>query len=405
MPFYQRAFLYLFRKRTKTALLFLILLLVNSMILGTVMILHAAQTTQISIEKKSKAKAVCEITQDRDRISSQDISAVKQLPHITFLNRQAESPAYLSDFLPITASDSQKPENSQIHLTAYDDLEKDGPFATQNYRLTDGTLIQPQLDSSAVIHETFATVNGISIGDQIHLENEHGKTITVTVCGLFLSGNEHQQNNTLDSLYRIENQIFIDIKSYTTLFNSDQFNQLIVYTDQPGQTEALAEELQELFGEKAEVTSSDVLYQQMKAPLEQIIRITKLMMAFTLLSGTVIVSLILCMWMRSRQREMAVLISLGESKGTIFLQTFLESAMIFLLAAIGSCCLGTLSANVLQTILSASEPTLVMTPSLQMKEIATLFAAGSLVILTAVLLSLVPVLTTNPKDILSRMEG
>lgn len=405
MPFYQRAFLYLFRKRTKTALLFLILLLVNSMILGTVMILHAAQTTQISIEKKSKAKAVCEITQDRDRISSQDISAVKQLPHITVLNRQAESPAYLSDFLPITASDSQKPENSQIHLTAYDDLEKDGPFATQNYRLTDGTLIQPQLDSSAVIHETFATVNGISIGDQIHLENEHGKTITVTVCGLFLSGNEHQQNNTLDSLYRIENQIFIDIKSYTTLFNSDQFNQLIVYTDQPGQTEALAEELQELFGEKAEVTSSDVLYQQMKAPLEQIIRITKLMMAFTLLSGTVIVSLILCMWMRSRQREMAVLISLGESKGTIFLQTFLESVMIFLLAAIGSCCLGTLSANVLQTILSASEPTLVMTPSLQMKEIATLFAAGSLVILTAVLLSLVPVLTTNPKDILSRMEG
>lgn len=405
MPFYQRAFLYLFRKRTKTALLFLILLLVNSMILGTVMILHAAQTTQISIEKKSKAKAVCEITQDRDRISSQDISAVKQLPHITFLNRQAESPAYLSDFLPITASDSQKPENSQIHLTAYDDLEKDGPFATQNYRLTDGTLIQPQLDSSAVIHETFATVNGISIGDQIHLENEHGKTITVTVCGLFLSGNEHQQNNTLDSLYRIENQIFIDIKSYTTLFNSDQFNQLIVYTDQPGQTEALAEELQELFGEKAEVTSSDVLYQQMKAPLEQIIRITKLMMAFTLLSGTVIVSLILCMWMRSRQREMAVLISLGESKGTIFLQTFLESVMIFLLAAIGSCCLGTLSANVLQTILSASEPTLVMTPSLQIKEIATLFAAGSLVILTAVLLSLVPVLTTNPKDILSRMEG
>ena len=405
MPFYQRAFLYLFRKRTKTALLFLILLLVNSMILGTVMILHAAQTTQISIEKKSKAKAVCEITQDRDRISSQDISAVKQLPHITFLNRQAESPAYLSDFLPITASDSQKPENSQIHLTAYDDLEKDGPFATQNYRLTDGTLIQPQLDSSAVIHETFATVNGISIGDQIHLENEHGKTITVTVCGLFLSGNEHQQNNTLDSLYRIENQIFIDIKSYTTLFNSDQFNQLIVYTDQPGQTEALAEELQELFGEKAEVTSSDVLYQQMKAPLEQIIRITKLMMAFTLLSGTVIVSLILCMWMRSRQREMAVLISLGESKGTIFLQTFLESVMIFLLAAIGSCCLGTLSANVLQTILSASEPTLVMTPRLQMKEIATLFAAGSLVILTAVLLSLVPVLTTNPKDILSRMEG
>ncbi|MBS5150724.1 MAG: ABC transporter permease [Butyricicoccus pullicaecorum] len=405
MPFYQRAFLYLFRKRAKTILLFLILLLVSSMILGTVMILHAAQTTRISMEQKSKAKAVCEITQDKDRISSQDISAVKQLPHITFLNRQAESPAYLSDFLPITASDSKKPENSQIHLTAYDDLGKDSPFATQNYRLTDGTLIQPQSDFSAVIHKTFATMNGISIGDRIRLKNEHGKTITATVRGLFLSGNEHQQDNTLDSLYRIENQIFIDTKSYTTLFDSDQFNRLIVYTDQPEQTETLAEKLQELLGEKAEVTSSDVLYQQMKAPLEQIIRITKLMIVFTLLSGTVIVSLILCMWTRSRQREMVIFISLGESKGRIFLQTFLESVMIFLMAAIGSCCLGTLSANVLQTILSASEPTLILAPSLQMKEIAILFVSGSLVILTAVLLSLLPVFTANPKDILSKMEG
>ena len=68
--------------------------------------------------------------------------------------------------------------NRKIHrfvLTAYDDLEKDGPFATQNYRLTGGKLINPQSDSSAVINETFATINGISIGDRIRLENEHGK--------------------------------------------------------------------------------------------------------------------------------------------------------------------------------------------------------------------------------------
>ena len=226
MSFYHRACLYLFRKRSKTVLLFLILLLVNSMILGTVMILHAAQTTKVSMQEKSKAKAVCEITQDTYQLSSQDISAAAQLPHVTFLNRHAESPGYLSDFLPITASDSQKPENSQIHLTAYDDLEKDGPFATQNYRLTGGKLINPQSDSSAVINETFATINGISIGDRIRLENEHGKTISATVCGLFLSGNEHQQDNTLDSLYRIENQIFIDAKSYIALFGADRFNRL-----------------------------------------------------------------------------------------------------------------------------------------------------------------------------------
>lgn len=48
------------------------------------------------------------------------------------------------------------------------------------------------------------------------------KSISATVCGLFLSGNEHQQDNTLNSLYRIENQIFIDAKSYITLFGADR---------------------------------------------------------------------------------------------------------------------------------------------------------------------------------------
>lgn len=57
MSFYHRACLYLFRKRSKTVLLFLILLLVNSMILGTVMILHAAQTTQSVYAGKIKGES------------------------------------------------------------------------------------------------------------------------------------------------------------------------------------------------------------------------------------------------------------------------------------------------------------------------------------------------------------
>ena len=43
MPFYQRGVLYLTRKRAKSILLLMIFLFVNSMILGTNMILHAAE--------------------------------------------------------------------------------------------------------------------------------------------------------------------------------------------------------------------------------------------------------------------------------------------------------------------------------------------------------------------------
>ncbi len=43
MPFYRRGFLYLVRKRAKSLLLLLIFLAVNTMLLGTGMILRAAE--------------------------------------------------------------------------------------------------------------------------------------------------------------------------------------------------------------------------------------------------------------------------------------------------------------------------------------------------------------------------
>ena len=56
MPFYQRSFLYLIRKRTKSILLLLIFLLVNSMILSTNMILHATERTEAAHAGKNESK-------------------------------------------------------------------------------------------------------------------------------------------------------------------------------------------------------------------------------------------------------------------------------------------------------------------------------------------------------------
>lgn len=58
------------------------------------------------------------------------------------------------------------------------------------------------------------------------------------------------------------------------------------------------------------------------------------MRLLTFFTGTMIVSLLLCMWMRSRQKEMAVLISMGEQKHIILLQALLEAAIVFLIALV-----------------------------------------------------------------------
>ena len=168
----------------------------------------------------------------------------------------------------------------------------------------------------------------------------------------------------------------------------------------------MAESIQGVLRDKADVTASDALYQQMKAPLTQITRVVSLMRLLSFFNGTVIVSLLLCMWMRNRQKEMAVFISMGEQKTIIFLQALLEAAVVFLIALIGSCGLGSPASSWLQDLLLSSVETGVsLQVSLQFTDIALLLGIGGGVTVIAVLLSLLPVIRANPKDILSRMEG
>ena len=405
MPFYQRSFLYLIRKRTKSILLLLIFLLVNSMILSTNMILHATERTEAAMQEKTKAKVISEITDTANEITDKKAEKIENLANVTSVNRMGQQSAYLTDLTPVTASDSAEPDNQKVCLQSFDDMKADSPFEDQSYRLTDGQLIGTDNRYSAVVNAGFAEANGVQIGDKISLEAEEGKTVTVEIIGEYLAGNENRQEKSTLAVYRVENQIYIDNTAYLELFG-DGFYKVSAYTGQPDLLGSLAGEIQKILQDKAEVTTSDALYQQMKAPLTQITRVVELMRMLTFITGTVIVSLLLCMWMRSRQKEMAVFLSMGEQKFTIFLQALLEAAVLFLIAMGGACGFGWLAAEGLQSMLFTSmTQDISLQVSLQFADIVLLLGIGSAVVVIAVLISLVPVIRANPKDILSRMEG
>ena len=406
MPFYQRGVLYLTRKRAKSILLLMIFLFVNSMILGTNMILHAAQSTEAAMKEKTKAKVVCEMTDAGQPVTEEDARGIGNLDAVTSINRMGQQAAYLLELLPVTGNTSTEADNQKVSLLSFDDMETDSPFADQSFRLTEGRLIGPESQYCAVVNQGFAQANGLKVGDTFSLENEEGKKTTVEIIGEYLAGNETRQEKETLALYRQENQIYIDNTVYLELFGEKGFYKLSAYVSQPELLDSLAGEMQEIVGEKAEVTTSDTLYQQMKAPLTQITRVVSLMRLLAFGTGTAVVSLLLCMWMRSRQKEMAVFLSMGEGKAVIFWQALLESAAVFLIALLGACALGTAASGWMQKLLLATVDTgTSLTVTLQAGDIAQLLGIGGTVVGIGVLLSLIPVLRSNPKDILSRMEG
>lgn len=405
MKFYQLAFRYLCRKKSKTFILLLVLLFINSMILGSYMILHATEDSRITMQEKMGTKAVLEVKGSDRFITENEVREIRDMDGVISVNRMADSAVYPVNFNPITNSDSEDENNWKVTLLSYDELERDSAFSDLRYRLMKGDMITEGSGKGAVINFALADANGLEIGDEMEVGTETGSVINVKIIGVFVAGSERNQMDTLPAVNRIENQIFIDNESYTGLSDNAGYRKIAVYTKNPDQIDVLVQELKDFLGSRVEITTADILYRQLEVPLNRIVRVMKLMLVFTLAAGVTITSILLCMWMRSRKREIAVFISMGKKKTDILMQVFMETAAVFCLSVSGACVIGSGMAGIMKELLMEENTAVLLSVSLQAGDIATMFFAGGCIAVIAVCISLLPILRANPKDILSKMEG
>lgn len=405
MKFYQLAFRYLCRKKSKTFILLLVLLFINSMILGSYMILHATEDSRITMQEKMGTKAVLEVKGSDRFITENEVRKIRDMDGVISVNRMADSAVYPVNFNPITNSDSEDENNWKVTLLSYDELERDSAFSDLRYRLMKGDMITESSGKGAVINFALADANGLEIGDEMEVGTETGSVINVKIIGVFVAGSERNQMDTLPAVNRIENQIFIDNESYTGLFDNAGYRKIAVYTKKPDQIDVLVQELKDFLGNRVEITTADILYRQLEVPLNRIVRVMKLMLVFTLAAGVTITSILLCMWMRSRKREIAVFISMGKKKTDILMQVFMETAAVFCLSVFGACVIGSGMAGIMKELLMKENTAVLLSVSLQAGDIAAMFFAGGCIAVIAVCISLLPILRANPKDILSKMEG
>ena len=405
MKFYQLTFRYLCRKKSKTFILLLALLFINSMILSSYMILHATEDTRITMQEKMGTKVVLEVKESSQIIIENEISAIRDLDGVIYVNRLTSNAVYPVNFNPVTNSDSEEENNWKVTLLSYDDLDRDSAFSDLRYRLMEGNMITEGAEKGAVIDFVLADANGLEIGDEMKVGTETGNVISIKIIGVFVAGSERNQMDTLPAVNRIENQIFIDNESYMELFDDVGYRKIAVYTKNPDQIDVLVQELEDFLGNRVEITTVDMLYRQLEVPLNRIVRVMKLMLIFTLVAGVTITSLLLCMWMRSRKRELAVFISMGKRKTDIFMQIFMETAVVFCMSVFGACIIGSGMAGIMKKLLMEEDTAVLLSVSLQARDIATMFFAGGCIAVIAVCISLLPILKANPKDILSKMEG
>ena len=395
----------LIRKKSKIVILFLVLLISETMILSTGIILKASNEAKSELQKKTKTKILAGIVENNNPITMEEINKIQELKGIDRINKNTTLPIYPSNFQAVTENQNTNTENLQVRLVGYDDLKLDGAFAESEVRLVKGKY--PKDKNEVVVNQMLAEFNKLEIGDTLTVETDDGKKIEGVISGYYLSGLERKQSKEMAAVYRIENTIYAKTETIVKLQEVRGYESISVYLKKPEELDKIEKEIQNILGEKAELTKSDMLFRQMKQPLEQVMQVVKLMLYLTLGTSAIVITLLLCMWMRVRKKEIAVYISLGKSKCSILSQLLLESFLVFTISSVCSIAIGNILAEKLKDLLFAGKSisALAVKISPQLSDIGILIICGAVILFIGIGISVIPVLRTNPKDTLSEMEG
>lgn len=394
MNILSRTIKYITRKKSKSVLLLLVFLVVNVMLLSTNAMIHYLENTKDQIKQNTKSKLIVNILDDNNPIKNTVIQELEELNNINFINKRS-SIIMSMDTLKAVNDTSDK---NLLNIIAYDDLSKDSLFEEGKYKLLEGK-IQNLHGDEVIVNHTFAEVNGLAIGDILTIKED----IVVKIVGIFMSNDEENQPKMIASKDRIENQIYISQELMNKINDNPVYTEVYAYVDNPDLIQTMQTKVSDICKEYV-VTNTDTLYQQIKIPIDQVQRIASLIQIITIITSCVITTLILSMWIRARYKEMAVMISLGISKFHIYLQTFLESFILFIIGSIVASGLTFIFLDTLTTFMPMVENVSIHL-KLTLNDIFMQIGIGTITITIALLVAQIPVLKTNPKEILSKMEG
>lgn len=394
MNILSRTIKYITRKKSKSVLLLLVFLVVNVMLLSTNAMIHSLENTKDQIKQNTKSKLIVNILDDNNPIKNTVIQELEELNNINFINKRS-SIIMSMDTLKAVNDTSDK---NLLNIIAYDDLSKDSLFEEGKYKLSEGK-IQNLHGDEVIVNHTFAEVNGLAIGDILTIKED----IVVKIVGNFMSNDEENQPKMIASKDRIENQIYISQELMNKINDNPVYTEVYAYVDNPDLIQTMQTKVSDICKEYV-VTNTDTLYQQIKIPIDQVQRIASLIQIITIITSCVITTLILSMWIRARYKEMAVMISLGISKFHIYLQTFLESFILFIIGSIVASGLTFIFLDTLTTFMPMVENVSIHL-KLTLNDIFMQIGIGTITITIALLVAQIPVLKTNPKEILSKMEG
>ena len=246
--------------------------------------------------------------------------------------------------------------------------------------------------------------------------NEVKKEYEFEVIGIF-TGKKQEKYTGLSSDFS-ENMLFIDYESSQKALNKTQTNKIAnkitVYSDNFEESNISFNKIKELKIDltKYTIEKNDGIFQEVLESVNGIKYIIKIMICSIIISGVIVLSLILILWLRERIHEIGILLSIGTSKLKIIFQFIFELIFISLPSIFVSFFLGNIiSDQIIGTFIHNDDSTMIIQNLLKNDDIVSklitfLQSYGMLliVIFLSVAISCAMILIKKPKEILSKIS-
>lgn len=416
MSIFNRAYLYIIRKKVRSSILFLIVTLISFFLLsGSVL-----NTTVNNISKNLYKDVnfgfnIESADKSNKEIEKDTLKRIEELKGITTKNYIFSKPVtvegkkVVQENQNITLNDEIKNNSNLVMLNGITTSKSNIDFKSEVLKLEKGRHIEENDKNKIMIHEKFAELNNVNLGDKIKLSQE-GKSLEFEIVGIY-SGEKTNTFNGLSSDF-IENTVYSDYKSSQELSNLIANNKVtsVEYgVEDPTKLDDVIKAVENLGMNNLMVSKSNKNYELITSSVESITKITNMIRIGSVVVGVVILSLILMFWVRERTYEIGILLSLGTSKINLVLQFVVEVLLVTIFGLITALGIEMITikylANNVGSIFSEDIPKTIadelMKISVNGIDIVNLVIVMIAIVIISVVVALLPILKMKPKKILT----
>lgn len=353
----KRAFLYIIRKRGKSLILLLTLLVISTFVLTGLSILAATDQSALSLRQSVGGSIKLERDMDNGQnwtyqkgiggvlvdyigtpITDADIGKVMSVKGIRDYNGIGFGSVFAMDFSFIPGINFGQARDysalPSVTNSGYFNYFRRGAF-----QLVEGRHITPEDDHAVLISTALAERNGLKLGDTITVQCCYDAggypDVSLEIVGIYEVTTDDGQFNTTSTDKR--NRLIIDHKAMQEIMMYDVIqydNGVEFFVDDPKNIDTIAAEIRklDLDWNCFKLTVDNTAYEAVASPLTAMQSMVTGLIIGIIVVSIGILALILNMWIKQRTHEIGILLSVGVGKVQIVCQYILETLMIAIIA-------------------------------------------------------------------------